>query len=163
MFTCSLASADAVLLVYSVAELDTFDEVSRLRDLVQQQRGDSLPLVVVGNKTDLERNISKEEAEATVNLDWENGYVECCAKDNQNIQAIFRALLIQAKSPILRLLERDGKVATGARRRKSFPQVPRFARLQSMDSPRRSSFAFSPSMKRRASAGVGRRDSCLQQ
>ena len=117
----------------------------------------------MGNKTDLERNISKEEAEATVNLDWENGYVECCAKDNQNIQAIFRALLIQAKSPILRLLERDGKVATGARRRKSFPQVPRFARLQSMDSPRRSSFAFSPSMKRRSSVGVGRRDSCVQQ
>ena len=163
MFTCSLASADAVLLVYSVAELDTFDEVSRLRDLVQQQRGDSLPLVVVGNKTDLERNISREEAEATVNLDWENGYVECCAKDNKNIQAIFRTLLVQAKSPILRLLEGDGKAPIGMRRRKSFPQVPRFSRLQSMDSPRRSSFAFSPSMKRRSSAGVGRRESCVQQ
>ena len=154
MFTCSLASADAVLLVYSVAELDTFDEVSRLRDLVQQQRGDSLPLVVVGNKTDLERNISKEEAEATVNLDWENGY----GYGYKNIQAIFRALLLQAKSPILRLLEGDSKAPTSMRRRKSFPQVPRF-----MDSPRRSSFAFSPSMKRRASAGVGRRDSCVQQ
>ena len=126
MFTCSLASADAVLLVYSVAELDTFDEVSRLRDLVQQQRGDSLPLVVVGNKTDLERNISREEAEATVNLDWENGYVECCAKDNKNIQAIFRALLVQAKSPLL--FERTAICSPhvappGMKRRQSLPQV----------------------------------------
>ena len=34
MLKCSLASADAVLLVYSVSELESFEEVSRLRDLV---------------------------------------------------------------------------------------------------------------------------------
>jgi hypothetical protein len=28
----------------------------------------------------------QEEAEATVVFDWENGYAECSAKDNINIQ-----------------------------------------------------------------------------
>ena len=57
-----------------------------------------MPIVVVGNKTDLPREISKESVEARVRYDWENGYVECCAKDDLNITAIFRELLVQAKS-----------------------------------------------------------------
>ena len=42
-------------------------------------------MVIVGNKTDLERATSKEELEATVMFDWENGYVECCAKDRKSV------------------------------------------------------------------------------
>ena len=57
-----------------------------------------MPIVVVGNKTDLPREISKESVEARVRYDWEHGYVECCAKDDLNITAIFKELLVQAKS-----------------------------------------------------------------
>ena len=60
-----------------------------------------MPIVVVGNKTDLPREISKESVEARVRYDWENGYVECCAKDDLNITAIFRELLVQAKSRLV--------------------------------------------------------------
>ena len=174
MVKCSLASADAVLLVYSVACLDSFDYLSGLRDLVQQERGEGMPVVVVGNKTDLERQIPREEAEATVLCDWENGYVECCAKDNLNVPAIFRALLVQAKFSF-----QASSSPSLISRRQSLPQIPVFSRLQSREGSfnnnnhnnfficREGSFTSttSPStVKRRASmAANGRRNSCKTQ
>ena len=171
MLACSLASADAVLLVYSVSDLATFEEVSRLRDLVHQQRGEELPLVVVGNKTDLARQIPREEAEATVLCDWENGYVECCAKDNLNIPAIFRALLVQAKSPLL-LLPSIKAAAPTLRRRQSMPQIPAFLHPSSSStssSSPLSSFSASTSTspmskkRRRSLLPQARLDSCTTQ
>ena len=156
MLSCSLASADAVLLVYSVSSLESFEEVSRLRDLVQSQRGPELPLVVVGNKTDLARQVPQEEAEATVLCDWENGYIECCAKDNTNIENVFRTLLIQAKSG-LNLISTNGLPEVSFKRRQSLPQVPAFSRLQGVQT------SASPGVKRRASMGLRRVNSCKQQ
>lgn len=57
-----------------------------------------MPIVVVGNKSDLaKRVVAREEAEPTAIYDWECGYVECSAKENQNIVQVFKELLIQAK------------------------------------------------------------------
>ena len=134
MLKCSLASADAVLLVYSVNDINSFDEVSRLRDLVHLQRGEGMPMVVVGNKTDLERQIPREEAEATVLCDWENGYVECCAKDNLNVPAVFRAILIQAKSPLLIMSSVQVPMPV-IRRRKSLPQISALSVVQQSPPP----------------------------
>ena len=157
MVKCSLASADAVLLVYSIANLDSFDYLSRLRDLVQQERGEGMPMVVVGNKTDLERQIPREEAEATVLCDWENGYVECCAKDNLNVPAVFQALLVQAKFSF-------HSSQSVINRRQSLPQIPVFSRLQSREGSSVCPPTTSPLTKRRASmAANGRRNSCKTQ
>ena len=98
MLGVSLQSADGVILVYSVAETCSFQEVVRLRGLVTRLKGCNVPIVVVGNKTDLPREISRETVESKVKQEWKNGYVECCAKDNVNIMQIFRELLDQAKS-----------------------------------------------------------------
>lgn len=63
-----------------------------------------VPIVIVGNKIELaERVISREQAEAMAVYDWECGYVECSAKDNQNIVQVFKELLVQAKVPTLKL------------------------------------------------------------
>ena len=176
MVKCSLASADAVLLVYSVACLDSFDYLSGLRDLVQQERGEGMPVVVVGNKTDLERQIPREEAEATVLCDWENGYVECCAKDNLNVPAVFRALLVQAKSPLLLMPSIQAPVPV-MRRRKSLPQISALSVVQqqcpqpvlgakgSRLSKRRGSLmpTSMPSINSVSPKMNKRRDSCRQQ
>ena len=170
MVGVSLASADAVLLVFSVADLHSFEEVSRLRDLVQSVKGEEIPIVIVGNKTDLPREITKEEVEATVMLDWENGYMECCAKDNININAIFKELLNQAKSrfdfsnPVGRVQGSFPITPLVMRRRQSLPQVPAFDRLMKDDlirspSPGRK---YLPN-KRSSSVALGRRESCKVQ
>ena len=56
-----------------------------------------IPLVIVGNKSDLTRSLPFEEIEATVNMDWEAGYVECSAIESckENIMKIFKELYNQ--------------------------------------------------------------------
>ena len=170
MVGVSLASADAVLLVYSVADLYSFEEVSRLRDLVHSVKGEEIPIVVVGNKTDLPREITKEEVEATVMLDWENGYMECCAKDNININAVFQEILNQAKSrfdfsnPVGRVQGSFPSNPLVMRRRQFLPQVPAFDRLMKDDQSRSPSPGRKYSQnKRSSSAAVARRESCKVQ
>lgn len=65
---------------------------------IVDQRGPMVPIVVVGNKSELaERVVAQEIAETTAVYDWECGYVECSAKDNHNIVKVFKELLVQAK------------------------------------------------------------------
>lgn len=56
-------------------------------------------MVVVCNKMDLaidQRQVTMEIVESIVKLDWECGFVECSAKDNNNIIKVFKELLVQA-------------------------------------------------------------------
>lgn len=102
MRTVSLASTDAFVLVFSFDSFESWEEVTHLRDMIQADKGEEIPIVVVGNKSDaktsLDDRIPFESLEATVIFDWENGYVECSAKERFNINKIFKELLQQAKT-----------------------------------------------------------------
>ena len=100
MRNVSLSSADAFIIMFSLDDVNTWDEVSRLRDMIHEVKDSTVPIVVAGNKSDLEsdKNIPSESLEAIVTFDWENGYVECSAKERRNINKIFKELLQQAKS-----------------------------------------------------------------
>lgn len=54
MLPISVRQADVVVLVYSLAHPESFDEISLLRETVTAIRPD-VPLLVVGNKSDLIR------------------------------------------------------------------------------------------------------------
>ena len=177
MVGVSLSSADAVLLVYSVADSRSFEEVSRLRDLALS-KVTKIPIVVVGNMTDLPRDVNKGEAEARVMFDWENGYMECCAKEKTGIVEVFQELLNQAKSKFdfrtlgsspLPNIPTPGSMT----RRKSLPQVPAFCRLKNNNNQESKSSDTSPvtsspphpigSIKRRSSFINIRKQSCTTQ
>jgi small GTP-binding protein len=102
MRTVSLASTDAFILVFSFDSFESWEEVRQLRDMIQADKGEEVPIVIVGNKSDvttsLDERIPFESLEATVVFDWENGYVECSAKERFNINKIFKELLQQAKT-----------------------------------------------------------------
>ncbi|XP_022258718.1 dexamethasone-induced Ras-related protein 1-like [Limulus polyphemus] len=93
----AISSGDAFVLVYSIDDADSFEEVRRLRDSVLEIRSSGVPIVVAGNKSDLEekRSVRKELAETLVCIDWEHGFVESSAKDNINISTIFKELFLQ--------------------------------------------------------------------
>ena len=93
----SIDTADAFILVYSVDDETSYEEMKKMRSQVLEQKNrDRIPIVIVGNKSDsAERKIQREMAETTANIDWENGYVEASAKNNTNITGIFRELLRQ--------------------------------------------------------------------
>ncbi|KAF2366675.1 Small GTP-binding protein domain [Trinorchestia longiramus] len=114
----SVKCADAFILVYSITDAESFEEVRSIREYILTVKKTPIPIVVVGNKLDLEeeRAIPLETAETIVLLDWENGFIESSAKDNHNVVQIFKELLNQAKikyalSPAVK------------RRRQSMPNV----------------------------------------
>ncbi|XP_043072019.1 ras-related protein Rap-2b [Drosophila grimshawi] len=122
MRALSISSADAFILVYDVTDAATFEEVRAIRDQIHETKATTaVPIVVVGNKTDLLaedgelREVEYATTESVVTVDWENGFVEASAANNDNITQVFKELLAQAKitynlSPALR------------RRRQSLPQ-----------------------------------------
>ncbi|XP_058117899.1 ras-related protein Rap1 [Anopheles ziemanni] len=123
MRALSISSADAFILVYDVTDSITFEEVKAIREQIHEIKSTTaVPIVVVGNKTDLSeededlRQVARDTTESMVTVDWENGFVEASAKLNRNVTQIFKELLVQAKitynlSPALR-----------RRRRQSLPQ-----------------------------------------
>ncbi|XP_064537132.1 ras-related protein Rap-2b [Drosophila montana] len=122
MRALSISSADAFILVYDVTDASTFEEVRAIRDQIHETKATTaVPIVVVGNKVDLLsedgelREVEYATTESVVTVDWENGFVEASAANNDNITQVFKELLAQAKitynlSPALR------------RRRQSLPQ-----------------------------------------
>ncbi|KAK7870932.1 hypothetical protein R5R35_012154 [Gryllus longicercus] len=100
MRALSISTGDAFVLVFAVDDADTWEEVRRLREQIVEARGCKVPIVVVGNKRDLppeQRAVARELTETVAIFDWECGYVECSAKDNDHIVEVFKELLVQAK------------------------------------------------------------------
>ncbi|XP_054707939.1 GTP-binding protein Di-Ras2-like [Uloborus diversus] len=135
----AIKTADAFILVYSVDDTESFRYVSTLRELILELRlkEDSVPIVVVGNKSDLEdkRTVRKEIAESVVTIDWENGFVEASAKDNHNILQIFKTVLAQAH-----ICYALGPAVE--RRRKSLPAQPTLPRVRNIIEQKRHSCAI---------------------
>lgn len=83
--------------------------------------------------------IKKEVIETVVCLDWENGYVECSAKDNVNVVKIFQELMIQAKVPY----DVGPVIASRKTRRSSLPESPMSPVYKDGKMPKRNSCAVS--------------------
>ncbi|KAG8176476.1 hypothetical protein JTE90_007147 [Oedothorax gibbosus] len=118
----AIKTGDAFVLVYAIDDAESFRQVSTLRELIletRQQGEPHVPIVVVGNKCDLEesRAVPKDVTESVVSIDWEDGFVEASAKDNVNILQIFNAVLRQAH-----ICYALGKAVE--KRRKSLPVHP---------------------------------------
>ncbi|XP_053681375.1 ras-related protein Rap1 [Anopheles nili] len=151
MRALSISSADAFILVYDVTDTVTFEEVKAIREQIHEIKSTTaVPIVVVGNKTDLSdddedlRQVARDTTESMVTVDWENGFVEASAKLNRNVTQIFKELLVQAKitynlSPALRRRRRQSlpqQASTGGTGAPPTPQaspsvhVPSVAQLQ---------------------------------
>ncbi|XP_077130657.1 ras-related protein Rap-2c-like [Ranitomeya variabilis] len=104
-----IQQGDAFALVFSLADLESFQEVERLREEILQIKGETdVPIVVIGNKTDLFPGVESDagqlmalQAAATAELEWDSGYVESSAKSNQKVQDVFEELLRRVNLPCL--------------------------------------------------------------
>lgn len=101
----AITTAQAFILVFAIDDMESFEEVRKLRSEIleaRSQRGKGMPpVVVVGNKTDLafRRTVGYEVAETVATIDWEHGYVECCALEGLNVPQVFHEVLMQSKLP----------------------------------------------------------------
>lgn len=100
----SIANAQAFVLVFSITDISTFEEVKQLWEQIKEVRTtyETIPCVIVGNKLDLENNRQVEKFDA---LNWAysdnlgSAFVEVSAKDDDSIKDIFKMLLDQLKTP----------------------------------------------------------------
>jgi GTPase SAR1 family protein len=81
-------------LVYSITNRPTFDFIDKLRDQILDFQPPDVPMVLVGNKLDLEekRKVSQDIAQKKAK-EWEIPFIEVSAKVDVNIAEIFHLLI----------------------------------------------------------------------
>ena len=97
----SIQENEGFILVYAINLRATFEELEKsFIEKFERIKGDvrKVPLVLVGNKCDLEdeRVIDKEEAETRARA-WGCEFLECSAKTNINVESAFHEVIRQVK------------------------------------------------------------------
>ncbi|KAL0818718.1 hypothetical protein ABMA28_008050 [Loxostege sticticalis] len=90
-----MRSGEGFLLVFSVADHASFDELYKFhKQILRVKDRDEFPMLMVGNKADLEmqRVVSLEEAQA-LSRQLKVPYIECSAKARMNVDQAFHELV----------------------------------------------------------------------
>ncbi|KAK0666302.1 ras family-domain-containing protein [Cercophora samala] len=86
-----LKSGQGFLLVFSIASRSSFDELATLREeILRIKDDDMIPIVMVGNKADLEDQRAVDRARAfSVSRSWNAPYYESSARTRTNVDEVF--------------------------------------------------------------------------
>uniref|UniRef100_A0A8D0W282 Ras related dexamethasone induced 1 n=1 Tax=Sus scrofa TaxID=9823 RepID=A0A8D0W282_PIG len=107
----SILTGDVFILVFSLDNRDSFEEVQRLKQQIldtksclknKTKKNVDVPLVICGNKgdRDFHREVERREIEQLVGADSRCcAYFEISAKRNSSLDQMFRALFVMAKLP----------------------------------------------------------------
>ncbi|KAK7507759.1 hypothetical protein BaRGS_00000724 [Batillaria attramentaria] len=98
----SITTAHGFVLVYSITSQRSFEEMKKLWTQIKEERSNyqEIPCVIVGSMTDLENSRQVEKFDT---LNWiysegfPGGFVEVSAKEDENVEDIFRLLLDQSR------------------------------------------------------------------
>ena len=84
-----------ILLVYSIDDRNSLNNLENwIKDIKDKTNYEKVPLILIGNKCDLEdeRKVSKEEGEKFA-LKYNIKFFECSAKNNINVNQAFESLI----------------------------------------------------------------------
>lgn len=90
-----MRSGEGFLLVFSVTDHSSFEEIFKFhRQILRVKDRDEFPMLMVGNKSDLEyqRQVSLEEAQQ-LSRQLKIPYIECSAKLRVNVDQAFHELV----------------------------------------------------------------------
>ena len=89
-----IKKANGIIIMYDITNKSSFDSLPEIIKNIQEERGNDFPMVLVGNKADLEedREIKKEQGE---DLAFKNvmGFFEVSNKEGTNIEEAGLALV----------------------------------------------------------------------
>ncbi|KAM9820682.1 ras-related protein ralB-A-like [Neosynchiropus ocellatus] len=104
-------SGEGFLLVFSITEHESFSATAEFREqILRVKEEDNIPLLLVGNKSDLEerRKVSGDEAAARAG-EWGVQYVETSAKTRANVDKVFFDLMREVrKKKMLEIKDKNG-------------------------------------------------------
>ncbi len=82
-----IKKANGILLVYDITEKNSFNNISKWMEDIDDEVGNKLPIILVGNKMDLkeERAVSKEEGEAMA-IQYKIKFYETSSKNGDNVE-----------------------------------------------------------------------------
>ncbi|XP_076139248.1 ras-related protein Ral-B-like [Alosa pseudoharengus] len=113
-------SGEGFLLVFSITELESFTASSEFREQILRVKPDaeSIPLLLVGNKSDLEdrRQVAANDARAKAEQ-WGVQYVETSAKTRAYVDKVFFDLMREVRAK--KLSENKEKNGKGGKSKKS--------------------------------------------
>lgn len=91
---------DGFILVFDVTNRESFERLQNFRDLIRNYNSDSAPILIVGNKIDMEKErvVSSEEArEKCKELRADIEYMEMSAQTGYNVEECFATIVRMLK------------------------------------------------------------------
>jgi len=91
-----MRNGEGFILVYSVIAVSTFNDLSELREQIMRVKDGDVPMILVGNKADLDsqRMIAKAQGEELAKS-FGCGFLEASAKTRLNVDEIFNEVIRQ--------------------------------------------------------------------
>ena len=101
----SISTANAFVLVYSVTESKSFEEVKQLFYEIKETKEnfDEIPMVIVGNKKDRHnmREVTTDEVEEFISSEgWAAGFLEISAIKTIQVLELLQKLVLQWRHPL---------------------------------------------------------------
>ena len=116
-----IKKANSILLVYDISEHSTFENIGMWMESITEEKGDKLPIVLVGNKADLtdERQVTYEEGKKLAE-DKGFHFFETSCKDGANVSECFIDLaeLVYEKSGKKLIQNSNKKLESGSSNKK---------------------------------------------
>ncbi len=94
-----MRGGDGFLVVYDITKRSTFDEVDLIRELMIRVKDmDDIPMVLVGNKCDLEqqRAVTKTEGQDLAKM-YGAVFIEASAKERCNVEKAFELVVLEIR------------------------------------------------------------------
>ena len=83
--------AKGILIVFDITKMESFKQMPYWIDSVRQICSDTVEIVLVGNKSDMDHYVSRDEIE-TLTSRYDLPYIETSAKDGTNINEAFELI-----------------------------------------------------------------------
>ncbi|CAD8104895.1 unnamed protein product [Paramecium primaurelia] len=96
--------AAAVFVLYSINQRDSFEKLQDWLTELHESAHEEIVKILVGNKSDMERNVQKEEAEKFMNTNNFSLFFETSAKTGENVE---KAFVEAVKLVIMRMFTSD--------------------------------------------------------
>eukprot|EP01120_Amphizonella_sp_Union-15-10_P010361 TRINITY_DN4131_c0_g2_i1.p1 TRINITY_DN4131_c0_g2~~TRINITY_DN4131_c0_g2_i1.p1 ORF type:complete len:179 (+),score=26.59 TRINITY_DN4131_c0_g2_i1:36-572(+) len=90
-------AAQGFVLVYSVTDPSAFNDIAIIREqIIREKKGDNVPMIVVGNKTDLnDKRLVTTDQGVELGRQFNLPFIETSAKTKMNVNQIFCDLVQQ--------------------------------------------------------------------